>query len=121
MIRRIIGTVDGSEIALTADPAGLWKATVPAKPNGEYAAALWAEDEAGNRSYFCTLLLSYDITQLCCRVRVLDVGASFSSRGVAALFGAPTVRVAARVRPLRVTAAVRGAEMKVVRCRNCGR
>ena len=46
MIKQIIGTVDGSDIVLKADSAGLWTATVPAKPNGEYVVALWAEDDA---------------------------------------------------------------------------
>jgi len=121
MIRRIAGTCDGSDIVLKADPAGLWTATVPAKPNGEYAVALWAEDDAGNRSYFCTVLLSYDITQLCCRVKVLGIGAEWSARDIAAVFGAPAARISPHVRRVRVAAAIRHTRMKVIRCRLCGR
>ena len=121
MIKQIIGTVDGSDIVLKADPAGMWTATVPAKPNGEYIVALWAEDDAGNRTYFCTVLLTYDITQLCCHIKVLSIGAAWSAKDVAAVFGARRAKMTPHVRRVRMNTKIGAVRMRVIHCRLCGR
>ncbi len=91
MIRSIWGTCDGAEILFQRSQAGLWETTVPARASGEYTVSLWAEDAAGNRSYFCTVLISYDITKLCCRFQVLDIGAEWSLDEVKAVFACQDV------------------------------
>lgn len=121
MILRIAGTCDGAEIVLTRGASGRWETTVPAKANGEYPVELWAEDEAGNRSYFCTLLLSYDITQLCCSIRVVAIGARWSAQDIAAVFGPPKVHVSFALRSVTAAAEIKKADVRIVRCRICGR
>lgn len=93
MIKSIWGTCDGADILFRQTSAGLWETTVPARVSGEYTLSLWAEDAAGNRSYFCTVLLTFDITKLCCRFRVLDIGAGWSLDDVKTAFSCADVNV----------------------------
>ena len=43
---------------------GLWTAAVPFVESCEYVIDLYAEDEAGNISYYATYLLTFDASKL---------------------------------------------------------
>lgn len=57
MITRAYGNVNGQEIILTRVQGDKWETFVPFDEDGEYIIELWAEDEAGNTGYYCTMLL----------------------------------------------------------------
>lgn len=121
MIKALWGTCDGEGISLRQTGEGLWETTVPARPSGEYTVALWAEDAAGNRTYFCTLLLTYDVTRLCCSTKVLDVGSEWSLAEVLAVFGGSSVATTAQAAPVDAVPELSRIELEILRCERCGR
>lgn len=58
MVVRAYGTVNGSQIILTPAGGDRWEAAVPFDEDGEYVAEFFAEDEAGNTGYLCTILFA---------------------------------------------------------------
>lgn len=64
MVTRVYGTSDGVEIIFTPSEDGLWKCVVPVSQDGQYIVDLYAEDEAGNTSYFATVLFTVDAKHL---------------------------------------------------------
>lgn len=54
MITRAYGSVNGNAIILTFD-GDRWKTTIPFNEDGEYVVEFYAEDEAGNIGYMCTI------------------------------------------------------------------
>lgn len=121
MIKRIWGSCDGVEILLRQGQEGLWETTVPSRPTGEYTVALWAEDDAGNRSYFCSILMTYDITQLCCRVQLLEVGADWSTDQVAAVLSRREMSARLLPDPVGITVDLHEIVVELIRCQLCGR
>lgn len=119
MIKSIWGTCDGAKILFQRTPAGLWETTVPARASGEYTVSLWAEDAAGNRSYFCTVLLTYDVTKLCCRFQALDIGAGWSLDDVRTAFSCADVRTG-RVSDAVAAFSQADIGVELVRCDLCG-
>jgi hypothetical protein len=60
MITRLEGTADNYTLVFT-QVGGSWQATVPADlTDSEYVVSLTAYDDAGNSSFFATLLLIVD-------------------------------------------------------------
>ncbi len=103
MVRRLWGKCDGQDIVLTRNrDSGRWETTVPASANQTYIFELWAEDYAGNVGYFATIKVSFDSSQLCAKIYILDVGEAFSE---------DEVRQALRLVPV--------AE-EIIRCEVCG-
>ena len=121
MIKRIWGSCDGAEILLRRSQEGSWETTVPSRPTGEYTVALWAEDDAGNRSYFCSILMTYDITQLCCRIQLLDIGADWSADDVAAMLSRREISAVLLPDPVRITVGFHEIAVELIRCQLCGR
>lgn len=64
MITRLIGNVDGNETVFSQINEGLWEATVPLDLDGTYVIDLRAVDEAGNESYYATVLFTVDPEKL---------------------------------------------------------
>lgn len=56
MVSRAYGTANGLTISFERTTGDHWQATVPWEDDGEYAVELFAEDEAGNTAYLCTVL-----------------------------------------------------------------
>ncbi len=56
MVSRAYGTANGETIIFDHTKGDKWTATVPWTDDGEYAVELFAEDEAGNTAYLCTVL-----------------------------------------------------------------
>lgn len=56
MVSRAWGTANGQEVIFTRVEGDRWEVTVPWTDDGEYIVEIYAEDEAGNRAYACTLL-----------------------------------------------------------------
>lgn len=56
MVTRAYGFANGQAITLTRDVGDFWTAEVPYNEDGEYVVELYAEDEAGNIGYMCTIL-----------------------------------------------------------------
>lgn len=82
MVTRLYGSCNGAEIVCTPSDAGRWTATVPAVEDGKYVIELYAEDEAGNVSYFATVEMTYDSRNLRVSFRVLQVASDVSLRDV---------------------------------------
>lgn len=56
MVVRAYGTANGQKIILANAGGDRWTAEVPFNEDGEYIVELFAEDEAGNTGYMCTVL-----------------------------------------------------------------
>lgn len=119
MVKALWGKCDGVSITFAKNQAGRWETAVPASRTGAYILELWAEDYAGNVGYFATVRVTFDPSQLCVRVEILDVGAAFTLDEVRAVFRtepaavSPEPPVRWRVRPDPV-------KFDVVRCEVCG-
>ena len=58
MVVRAYGSANGSKIILTREEGDRWEAVVPFDKDGEYVVEFFAEDEAGNVGYMCTILFA---------------------------------------------------------------
>lgn len=56
MVTRVSGRANGTEISFEQRDRDGWEATVPGNLEGEYIVELYAENDAGNRTYVCTTL-----------------------------------------------------------------
>lgn len=64
-IHRVYGDIEGQLIEFKQNPeTKLWLFTVPVQVDGEYVLSLWAEDFAGNVSYFSTILYTVKASQV---------------------------------------------------------
>lgn len=70
MVRRVSGTANGQRIFFERARGNYWEARVPPNLSGEYAVDLYAEDMAGNVSYFCKMLFVISGHEM--KVEVLD-------------------------------------------------
>lgn len=68
----VYGKVNGIEVSFKNDSGNNWLATVP-NCEGDYYIELMACDEAGNSSYFATILLTYDTSTMCFCWKITDV------------------------------------------------
>ena len=64
MVTRVFGRAGQYDLEFTKTPEGLWTAAVPFVESCEYVIDLYAEDEAGNISYYATYLLTFDASKL---------------------------------------------------------
>lgn len=68
-VKRVYGTADGTDILFIYDEeSGRWETTVPRDKDGRYVVSLWAEDFAGNKSYYATILFTVDTKSMCIKV-----------------------------------------------------
>lgn len=72
MVVKLTGKIAGSEIIFYFAEGNLWQAQIPAIESGEYVTALYATDEAGNESYFATILYVVDTEKLIYRIEITD-------------------------------------------------
>lgn len=64
MVTRVYGNAGLYFVEFKQDSRGLWSATIPFIESCEYVIDLYAEDEAGNVSYYATYLLTFDASKL---------------------------------------------------------
>lgn len=72
MVKRVYGTANGQNIIFERMEGNRWEARVPSNLSGEYAVDLYAEDMAGNISYFCKMLFVINGHRM--SVRILERG-----------------------------------------------
>ena len=72
MVRRVSGTANGVRILFERAEGNRWIARVPPNLSGEYVVDLYAEDMAGNISYYCKMLFAVSGYKM--RVQILDRG-----------------------------------------------
>lgn len=56
MVKRVYGESNGQAILFSRAEGDKWETTVPFVDDGEYVTELYAEDEAGNTAYLCSML-----------------------------------------------------------------
>lgn len=64
MVTRVFGRAGQYDLEFIKTSEGLWTAAVPFVESCEYVIDLYAEDEAGNISYYATYLLTFDVSKL---------------------------------------------------------
>ena len=64
MVLRLTGNVDGRTVLFHQGEEGVWHGTVPLDLDGTYVIDLLAVDEAGNSSYYATVLFTVDPERL---------------------------------------------------------
>lgn len=64
-----------------------WTVTVPKVPSGQYVIELYAVDDAGNTTYFSTVKLTYDSSQMAYQWVILEVGANWTLEDVGRVLG----------------------------------
>ena len=64
MVTRVYGNAGLYYVEFIKTSEGLWTAAVPFVESCEYVIDLYAEDEAGNVSYYATYLLTFDASKL---------------------------------------------------------
>lgn len=103
MVTRVYGRVEGESVIFTLSDNNVWNCNVPAVPDGEYVVELYAEDEAGNVTYFATILFTVDTKHLTFKVKWIK-------------FASDVVNKSAFVANWRV----RDFTMSTIRCEVCG-
>lgn len=74
MINTLHGTVNSSPIIFQRNDDNTWSCEVPYIENGEYVVELYAQDDAGNETYFATILFSIDFKKLVFSFEWLKIG-----------------------------------------------
>lgn len=74
MVRRVFGKANSQDIIFERKEGGRWEVTVPSNLDGEYAVEVYAEDDAGNVAYVCSMVFIICGHEL--QVKVLDRGFS---------------------------------------------
>lgn len=121
MVARLWGKCLGQEISFSQnEDTGRWETAVPASQNGVYILELWAEDFAGNRGYFATVEVSWDSTQLCAHIRILEVGSRFSMAEVRRALLGDGVQAKLLGDPVLNGMPEDPVRCRVVRCERCG-
>ncbi|RGR76869.1 hypothetical protein DWY25_00830 [Holdemania filiformis] len=64
MVTRVYGNAGLYYVEFNRISEGLWTATIPFPDSCELVIDLYAEDEAGNVSYYATYLLTFDSSKL---------------------------------------------------------
>lgn len=83
MVKRLYGTVNSVEVSFSYFPdRDIWEVAVPKNDSGRYVVALWAEDFAGNSSYFATILLEINPDIIGFRFKVIDYNLQLSKKEV---------------------------------------
>lgn len=85
MITRVYGTVDGVEVIFTPSPDNTWTCTVPRTADGEYIVDLYAENDAGNTTYFATVLFTVRGVEVTVTWLTVNTAASMSAFDVEAV------------------------------------
>jgi len=68
MVKRVVGTVDGTEVILSRTSGNRWEVPVPLNEDGEYVVEIMAEDDAGNWTYLAKMLFAVNRALLCTHV-----------------------------------------------------
>lgn len=119
-IKRVYGTADGTDIIFMYDgPSGRWETTVPRDEDGRYIVALWAEDFAGNTSYYATVLFTVDIKCMRVRIEWLDFGAQFENIKYRARGAVQTVFLSVLPLGYQGIPGMTQYDARVVRCEKC--
>ena len=74
MVVRLVGKINSEPVIFERKAGDRWETIIPSVPSGVYIVELSAYDEAGNMAYISRFLLSIDLTALCMKVRLFDVG-----------------------------------------------
>lgn len=102
MVKRVYGKCDNVEIVFALnEQTGRWETTVPAAEDNTYIFELWAEDEAGNQTYFAVVKVTVDLDSLQFHFSVLEVGAGFTREEVLELFEASSFKSKACIKDYR--------------------
>ena len=88
MVAQVKGSVDGQDIIFSRTEGGRWEATVPLDLDGTYVIDLTAIDDAGNESYYATVLFAVDPETLHITMEVLKYRLQPVDRGYS-LYAAP--------------------------------
>lgn len=56
MVTQVYGVANGAKIILSNISGRIWETDVPWTEDGEYAVELYADDDAGNTAYLCSML-----------------------------------------------------------------
>ena len=74
MVVRLIGKINNDPVIFERKAGDRWEAIIPSVPSGVYVVELFAYDEAGNMAYISRFLLNIDLTALCMKVTMWEVG-----------------------------------------------
>lgn len=122
MVKALYGKCNGRDIVFSPDAAGRWETAVPASPNAAYIIELWAEDDAGNKSYFATVRVEYDTSQLCMTVQIVDIGVGWDIEDVRGLFSVVPVLAESDDEAVQSSVFFDSETLsEVIRCEVCGR
>lgn len=81
MVVRLIGKINSEPVIFERKNGDRWEAIIPGVPSGVYIVELSAFDEAGNMAYISRFLLSIDLTALCIKVRMKEIGSRRKEKG----------------------------------------
>lgn len=72
MVASVYGTCEGHAIIFTRrGDTDLWDVDVPFDRDGNYVVSLYAVDQAGNESYYATVL--FTVQRFCISVKILEI------------------------------------------------
>jgi hypothetical protein len=86
MVVALYGKCNGAGIVFSQDGQGRWTTAVPVADNKTYVIEVFAEDEAGNTSYFATVEATYNSSSLSMEFTVKEVGENFTLNEVLSVF-----------------------------------
>lgn len=84
MIVAVYGSVDGVEVIFTPSGPDTWTCKVPKATDGEYIVDLYAVNDAGNKTYFATVLFTVRGVDVTVTWLTIDTAASMSKYDVRA-------------------------------------
>ena len=97
MVVRLVGKVNSEPVIFEWKSGDRWEAIVPKIPSGVYVVELSAYDEAGNMAYLSRFLLGIDLTALCMKVWLKEIGGRENEKGFLVVVEEPTFFYKVRV------------------------
>lgn len=72
MIKRVYGKSNKIDVVFERNHEDKWEAIIPRDASGVYYLQLYAEDDAGNITYFSTVCMRFDPSSFCAKFEVID-------------------------------------------------
>lgn len=72
MIKRVFGYLNGQEITLVQRDLKLWDVEIPKVKEGKYIVEIFAEDEAGNISFFAKVFFEINANCTCVNFKMMN-------------------------------------------------
>lgn len=94
MLKKVYGKSNDIDIVFEQNYEGKWETVIPRDVSGVYYLQLYAEDDAGNTTYFSTVYMKFDPSSFCISFNVVDFNGNLEMKKFIECFSVKGYRTA---------------------------